>query len=100
MVLQGEVTALLEAGGEVHAVKAAQTLGDYRVDEIREDTIALTYLPSTMRQVLHMRAVGDPAGVAGVASASPLAEQTDESPIQTRAEYRARREREAAQRVR
>jgi len=75
MIEHGEVTVFLEAGDRIHSVKAAQTVdGHYRIDEIHDDTVSLTYLPLGARQTLHLRALTDsvhPAGDAG-ASASAM----------------------------
>lgn len=70
MIEYGEVTAFLEAEDRIHAVKAAQTVdGNYRVDEIRDDTISLTYLPLGTRQTLQLRERADSARSADVAGA-------------------------------
>ena len=71
MIERGEVTVFLEAGDRIHAVKAAQTVdGHYRIDEIHDDTVSLTYLPLGARQTLQLRALNDSARPAGDAGAS------------------------------
>lgn len=70
MIEYGEVTVFLEAEDRIHAVKAAQTVdGDYRIDEIRDDTVLLTYLPLGTRQTLQLRERADSARSADAESA-------------------------------
>jgi Tfp pilus assembly protein PilP len=92
MIERGEVTVFLEAGDRIHAVKAAQTVdGHYRIDEIHDDTVSLTYLPLGARQTLHLRALTDSAHPAGDAGASASAmrrrarrAQVDVAPVAAR----------------
>jgi hypothetical protein len=71
LVEHGESTVFLEAEDRLHAVKAGQTVdGHYRIDEIHDDTVSLTYLPLGARQTLQLRALNDYARPAGDASAS------------------------------
>lgn len=70
MVEYGEVTAFLEAEGRIHAIKAAQTVDvHYRIEEIRDDTISLTYLPLGLQQTLQLRALTDSAHSSGIEGA-------------------------------
>jgi len=71
LVEHGEITVFLEAEDRFHAVKAGQTVdGRYRVDEIHDDTVSLTYLPLGARQTLQLRALTDTVNPADAASAA------------------------------
>ena len=71
LVEHGESTVFLEAEDRLHAVKAGQTVdGRYRVDEIHDDTVSLTYLPLGARQTLQLRALTDTVNPADAASAA------------------------------
>jgi len=71
LVEHGEITVFLEAEDRFHAVKAGQTVdGRYRVDEIHDDTVSLTYLPLGARQTLQLRAPTDTVNPADAASAA------------------------------
>jgi len=86
MIERGEVTVFLEAGDRIHAVKAAQTVdGHYRIDEIHDDTVLLTYLPLGARQTLQLRALTDsayPTDVAG-APAPAMGRRTRRTQVNT-----------------
>jgi hypothetical protein len=97
MIERGEVTVFLEAVDRIHAAKRAGTVdGRYRIDEIQDDTVSLTYLPLGARQTLQLRALTDtvhPADAAGAPapvigrrtrqarpSVAPVAAQPDPEP--------------------
>lgn len=68
IVQHGQVSALLEAEGRIRAIAESRAVdGDYRIDEIREDTISLTYLPLGIKQTLQLRAFAYSAQPADVA---------------------------------
>ena len=86
MIERGEVTVFLEAGDRIHAVRRAGTVdGRYRIDEIHDDTVSLTYLPLGARQTLQLRALTDtvnPADAAG-APAPAMGRRTRRAQVNT-----------------
>lgn len=92
LVEHGEITVFLEAEDRFHAVKAGQNIdGSYRVEEIHDDAVSLTYLPLGARQTLQLRALTDSAHPADVAGASAPAmgrrtrrAQPDAAPVAAR----------------
>lgn len=48
----GKLSVFLAQGSEHYSVRAGQKIGEYRVEEILDDSVVLTYLPLGQQQVL------------------------------------------------
>jgi len=52
LIEDGQLSVFLSRGEESLAVKAGQTIGEYRVDKVTESEVTFTYLPLKTKQTL------------------------------------------------